>query len=171
MDKRSNVKEYLEEICDDNGHLSTQETLEEIKNYLLGEDWYTSLGISQEEVNPYILMAIIQQYPGYKQRLRNKVIRLKIFWSIIAIIANLVLITVILLICRRYMTPQLYRAISCPISVLIGTIMGKTLYKYHDFLETKLKIKRAVHMAFDNRDDVKVEKISIKKVYGDKHER
>ena len=171
MNKRSNVKEYLEDICDEHGHLSTQDTLEEIKNYLLGEDWYTSLGISQEEVNPYILKAIIEQYPGYKQRLRNKVIRLKVFWAIIAIIADIILITVILLICRRYMTPRIYNATSCPIGVLIGFIIGKVLYKHNDFLEDKLKIKRAIHMAFDNRDDTKVEKITIKKIYGDKHER
>lgn len=57
---------------------------------------------------------------------------------------------------------QLRNAINSTSGFILGSIGGRIIFKITDQLETKVKIKRAVQMAFGGNDAVQIQKMTIK---------
>lgn len=163
MKQSENVEERLKEICDEHGCLSAQKAVDELSTYFLGEDWYTTCGTTNDEVNPYIVKAIEESYPGYYRLQKTKLIWHKALIFIIGIIAVLGALAIVIMITDKFVEDkQLRNAINSTSGFILGSIGGRIIFKVTDQLETKVKIKRAVQMAFGGNDAVQIQKLTIK---------
>ena len=157
------IEERLKEICDEHGCLSAQKAVDELSTYFLGEDWYTTCGTTNDEVNPYIVKAIEERYPGYYRLQKTKLIWHKAIIFIIGIIAVLGALSIVIMITDKFVEDkELRNAINSTSGFILGSIGGRIIFKITDQLETKVKIKRAVQMAFAGNDAVQIQKMTIK---------
>lgn len=72
--ERKKIKERLLKLTDNKDYgicsppMKAQIALNELGRYFLGEDWYTVMPVSQEQVNTEIVYLIEMRYKGYKSR-------------------------------------------------------------------------------------------------------